>query len=185
MIDTVAEKITGIFEDLLLWMFESFITPFADLRMIHTLIFGRDEKLSTVWGTFRPDELSLALGPIYYTMMGLAGVLLITLIVVNGMRISSSGANPNSRNALFEFLKDLLFVGVVLINLPLVYDLLFAINLNIVKMFDSAYEAQQLSKLTGSLDDMNAATDTTMGVIGQIFVFLILIGLTIWANFYY
>ena len=52
MFDMVSEKLIQILEESLLWMFESFISPFADLRLITTLIFGRDEDLSSVWGTF-------------------------------------------------------------------------------------------------------------------------------------
>ena len=185
MFDMVSEKLIQILEESLLWMFESFISPFADLRLITTLIFGRDEDLSSVWGTFRPDELALALGPVYYTVMGLAGIVLISLIAVNGARVSSSGRNPQTRNVLTDFLKDLLFVGIVLLNLPLIYDLLFAINMNIVDLFSSVYDTEEVTRFSSSYEDMSGAAGSSIGTLGLIFVFLILTGLTLWANLYY
>ncbi len=185
MFEQVSEKLIQILEESLLWMFESFISPFADLRLITTLIFGRDEELSSVWGTFRPDELSLALGPVYYTVMGLAGIVLLSLIVVNGGRVSSAGRNPQTRNVLTDFLKDLLFVGIVLLNLPLIYDLLFAINMNIVDLFSSVYDTEEVTRFSNSFEDMKSAAGSGMGTLGLIFVFLILTGLTLWANLYY
>lgn len=185
MFDMVSEKLIKIVEETLLWMFESFISPFADFRLLPTLIFGKDDKLSSVWGTFRPNELALALGPVYYTVMGLAGVVLLSLVAVNGARISGAGRNPQTRNVLTDFLKDLLFVAIILFNLPLVYDLLFAINMSIVDIFASSYETEKITRFSNSFDDMKVAAGPTMGTLGLIFVFLILIGLTVWANLYY
>lgn len=190
MFNLVGDKLQEIFDGLMMFLFESLISPFMDLRLVHTLIFGRDDTYSTVWGTFRPDELSAALGPLYYTMMGLAGVLLVSLIAVNGARISSAGSNVTSRTSMVDFLKDLAFVGIILLNLDLLYDLIFAINMSVVGLFSSAYDSQQLSLFSTSINamtDHQAATDSTqnMGVMGTIFVFLILIGLTLWANVYY
>lgn len=185
MFDMVSEKLISILEESLVWMFESFISPFADLRMLTTLIFGKDSKFSSVWGTFRPDELSLALGPVYYTVFTLAGIVFLSLIVVNGARISGAGVNPQTRNVLTDFLKDLLFVTIVLFNLPLIYDLLFAINMNIVNLFSSAYKNTQLTKFSSSFEDMKSAAGSAWGVLGLIFIYLILLGLTIWANLYY
>lgn len=185
MFGMVSEKLIEIIEETLVWIFESFITPFADLRLLPTLIFGKDETMSTVWGTFRPDELALALGPVYYTVMTLAGVVLLSLVAVNGARISAAGRNPQTRNVLTDFLKDLLFVSVILMNLPLVYDLLFALNMTIVDLFASSYDTQQVTRFSNSFDDMKVAAGPGIGTLGLIFVFLILIGLTVWANLYY
>lgn len=185
MFDMVGEKLIDIVDAVFMWMFESLIAPFADLRLITTLIFGRDEELSTVWGTFRPDELALALGPVYYTVMTLAGVVLLALVAVNGARISGAGRNPQTRNVLTDFLKDLLFVAIILFNLPLIYDLLFAVNMSIVNLFSSAYDTESITKISNSPEDLNGATDTPLGTLGTILIFLVLIGLTLWANFYY
>lgn len=188
MFGNVTENILEIFENMFVWFMDSLITPFTGLRSLQTLIFGTDETFSTVWGTFKPEELSDAFSPLYYTMMGLAGVFLLALIVINGMRISSAGINPNSRSVLMEFLKDLLIVGIVLVNLPLLYDLLFAINMDIVSIFATAYDDQSIIRFESTVEKFQSALPgpaQTMGVIGTIAILLVILGLTLWANFYY
>lgn len=178
MFDIVSDKLIKIFEEIIQWMYDSFVEPFTDIPTLKNLVFGTYGEDSLVWGTFRPDDLTNGLTPLFYTMATLAGFFLIAGIVMYGMRIAGAPMNPGRRNESIEFVKDLLIVGIVLINLPLIYDLLFTINSAVVGMFSSAYDSN-LDKL---VEDRN---DEISGVIGNIFVQLMLLGLMVWANFYY
>ncbi|WP_028393963.1 type IV secretion system protein [Bacillus cihuensis] len=174
----VSDKLIEIFESIIKFLFDSLIEPFTGLSLLKDLVYGKSEKGELVWGTFRPSDLTDGLSPLYYTMLTLTGFLIVSLIVIAGMRIAGAPLNPSRRNETIEFFKDLLLVGIVLFNLPTLYDLLFTINQSVTNLFGGAYES--------NLDKLNEErSEETSGVIGYIFIQLILVGLTLWANFYY
>lgn len=175
----VADKINDILEAIFVWMWESLSGPFdANLFSLKQLVFGRTEDAELVWGTFQETDLTEAFSPLYYSVATLAGFVLVAFIVVHGMRISSSVLNPNQRNEMIKFFYDLLIVMLILLNLPTFYDLLFQINQGVVGLFSGSYES--------NLDNMkDAEMDSFGGVIGWLLVQLVLLGLGIWANFYY
>ncbi|MDQ0273492.1 type IV secretion system protein [Cytobacillus purgationiresistens] len=178
MLGAAAEKIIEIFESLIKFLFDSLIEPFTGLSQLKDLVFGMNDDGKLVWSTFKASDLNDALNPVYYSMFTLSGFFIVAFIVIYGMRIAGAPINPHRRNELIEFFKDLLLVGIVLVNLPILYDLLFTINDGIIKMFNGAYES--------SLDKIKEeTTEDVSGVMGYIFIQLILFGLMIWANFYY
>ncbi|MEK5209760.1 type IV secretion system protein [Psychrobacillus sp. FSL H8-0510] len=181
----VADKIISIFESLITWMFKSLLEPFLGLAHLKDLIFGTKGG-DLIWGTFQPTDLTGALVPTFYSMATLAGFAFVIFIVIYGMRLADASRNPLQRNELISFVTDLVMVCLVLFNLPLLYDILFTINQGIVNLFSGAYESN-LDKLTlgDSLDGEDEGGNGVSDLIGQIAVQLVLLGLSIWANFYY
>ncbi len=178
MLNAVAEKLIDIFEGIIEWMFDSLIEPFTGIAQLKDLVFGRNGDGKLVWGTFQASDLTDAFNPLYTTMMTLAGFFLVAFIVLYGMRIAGAPLNPQRRNESIEMIKDLLLVGIVLFNLPTLYDLLFSVNQSITGLFGGAYDS--------NLDKLNEErSEEASGVIGYIFIQLILLGLMLWANFYY
>ncbi|EAR66138.1 hypothetical protein B14911_10402 [Bacillus sp. NRRL B-14911] len=178
MLNAVAEKLIDIFEGIIQWMFDSLIEPFTGIAQLKDLVFGRSGDGKLVWGTFQASDLTDAFNPLYTTMMTLAGFFLVAFIVLYGMRIAGAPLNPQRRNESMEMIKDLLLVGIVLFNLPTLYDLLFSVNQAITGLFGGAYDS--------NLDKLNEKrSEEASGVIGYIFIQLILLGLMLWANFYY
>lgn len=178
MFEIVSDKLIKIIAEIIQWLYDSFVEPFTDIPTLKNLVFGKYGEESLVWGTFRPDDLTTGLTPLFYTMATLAGFFLVAGIILYGMRISGAPMNPGRRNESIEFIKDLLIVGIVLINMPALYDLLFTINSAIVGLFNTAYD----SNLDSLREERNSEIS---GIIGAIFVQLILLGLMVWANFYY
>jgi hypothetical protein len=95
---------------------------------------------------------------------------------VAGMRISSTAINPASRTYYIEFLKDLAIVTVVFFNLDFLYDFIFMINSSIVDIFYESREGAGLDFITSVSGN---------GIIGAIVVGIIVLFLTLWANWYY
>ncbi|MEK5071675.1 hypothetical protein [Sporosarcina sp. FSL K6-1508] len=180
MLGAIGDKLLKVFESIVQWFFESLIEPFKDLPTLKKLVFGEHKEGKLVWGTFEPTDLTLGFEPLFNTMAILSGFVLVALIVVYGMRIAGAPLNPSRRNESIEFIKDLVFVGIVLVNLPTLYDLLFTINSSVVNLFAGSHES--------NLDNIKKdflLEEGAKGVIGLIFVQLVLLGLTIWASFYY
>lgn len=179
----VADKLLKVFESIVLWIFESFIEPFLKIPTLKNLVFGKAGEESLVWGTFSSSELTDGLGPLYFTMTVLAGFFFIGFIVLYGMRIAGAPLNPSKRLEVIEFLKDLVLVGIVIMNLPTIYDLIFSVNMAIVNLFSSAYDSQSMGAMEGI--GTSFIEDDPLGILGIIFIQLILLGLMLWANFYY
>lgn len=180
MWEGIADKISGIFEGLIQFLYDSFVKPFENLPTLKNLIFGRSEAANgeeLIWTTFTSNDLNSAYTPLYYTMMSIAGCFFVAFIVIGGMRIASSSINATRRNEMLEFTKDLILVGLSFYFLPLAYALVFEINQAVVTVFSGQYESQ--------LDSIKKPTGDGGGVIGWIAIQLILLGLGIWANFYY
>lgn len=175
----VADKINDILEAIFIWMWESLSGPFdGNVFSLKELVFGRTKDGDLVWGTFQPTDLTEAFTPLYYSVATLSGFVLVAFIVIHGMRITSSGLNPNQRNEMIKFFYDLLIIMFVLLNLTTFYDLLFQMNQGVVGLFNGSYES--------NLDNMkDAEMDSFGGVIGWLLVQLVLLGLGLWANFYY
>lgn len=171
--DKLKEVIDGLIEGFMTDLKEGFDQGLYSLKQ---LVFGTRDGL--VWSTFEAENLTLGLNPIYYTMMILAGFMLVIGILTSGMRITSSGMNPQRRNEMFESSKDLIFIILLLFNLPLLYDLLFSINGGLIKVFSGAMES--------NLDDLfDDEADRDTGIIAWVVIQLVLLGLALWANFYY
>lgn len=175
----VADKINDILEAIFVWIVESIKKPFESLNSLKELVFGKAGNGELVWGTFHPSDLTDALVPVYYSIATIAGFVLIAFIAVHAMRIAKASINPGRRNEMIHFFFDLGIVSIVLLNLQTFYDLLFQINGGVVSIFSGSYES--------NLDTLNDQQfdDGLEGILGFLLVQLVLLGLMIWANFYY
>ncbi len=185
MFEAIGEKILAIFESLMTFIYKSFIEPFTGLSSLKDLVYGqnKDAGESLIWSTFHATDLTNAFSPIYLMLLSLAGCFYIGFIVFGGMRISSSQLNASRRNEVMDFTKDLILVGMMLYFLPTVYEILFQINDAIINLFASSHDSQ-LDTIQEQMDLDNKESEFK-GVIGKIAVNLVLLGLAIWANFYY
>jgi trimeric autotransporter adhesin len=170
------DKIIDIINYLFMSMWGWVIEPFKSLKTLKSWIFGKDGVLESdlVYGTFEKAEITSIFEPGYYTMMAVAGTLFVLAVVLHGMRIQGAAINPNSRGVLIEFIKDLLIVSICLFNLPTLLAFVFEVNMAFVKLFEGSFEMQKVSKELG--ED---------SLLGDIAIGLVLLGLSIWANFYY
>lgn len=179
MIKAAGDKISQVFTELVNDIYTSFTAPFKDLSSLNELIYGGDSRSDLIWGTFQPNELTMAYLPVFNVMQKLAIIAFVAFIVFAGVRLASSQLLPARRNEALETCKDLLIVAILLMNLPTVYNLLFYINDALVSVFASA---KSVGIGDWKLDADNPADDAFMG---QIFISLIVLGLAVWANFYY
>lgn len=179
----LSEKLLSVFGSIFEWMFNSFIEPFFDIPTLKNLVFGRYKDGELIWNTFQEKDIVNALAPLLQASYMLAGFFIIASIIFAGMRTSGMALNYSKRNEAIEFAKDMFIVIILLFNLSLFYDLLFMINGGIVKLFSSAFDAN-IPHLKMETKDLSVlAADKNL--IGSIFINLILLGLMIWANFYY
>ncbi len=185
MFEAIGEKILAIFESLMTFIYKSFVEPFTGLSSLKDLVYGqnKDDGESLIWSTFHASDLTDAFGPVYLIMLTLAGSFFVAFIAIGGMRISSSQLNANKRNEVMEFTKDLILVGMMLYFLPTLYELLFQINDLVISLFASTHDSQ-LDALQEQMD-LDNKESTVKGVIGKIAINLVLLGLALWANFYY
>lgn len=170
--EKISTLISSLFADIYVWI----IKPFLGLRTFKSLIFGKDGDESLAFGIFTTDELNKIYWPGFNTFMILAGFAILIAIVMGGMKIASAGINPSNRSYTFEFFKDLGIVTILIFNLETIYTLIFGVNYSIISMFGS-----QHAELMEAKENLGA----TDGIIGDIIINLALLGLSIWANFYY
>lgn len=182
LIDNFTDKLLAIIISIFEAFYRSFIEPFTDLSSLKDLVFGKNNEGESIWATFSEKDISLGLSPIYNTMLILAFILMVAFIVLFGMRLSSSTINPAKRIEAMQMASSLVLVGIGINYLPALYDILFAINASLIELFASNYDStlDELEKAQAFETD-GSATDT----IGRIAISLVLIGLAIWANFYY
>lgn len=185
MFEAIGEKILAIFESLITFIYKSFIEPFTGLSSLKDLVYGqnKDDGETLIWSTFHDTDLTNAFSPMYLMILTLAGSFFIAFIVFGGMRISSSHFNASRRNEVIEFTKDLVLVGMMLYFLPTLYEILFQINDLIISLFASTHDSQ-LDTIQEQMD-LDNKESTLKGVIGKIAINLVLLGLALWANFYY
>lgn len=173
--DLLNSKLTSFFESLFQKMWEWIVGPFKDLPTFKNLIFGRDGDEDLAYGIFETKELTDIFGPGLQAFYVLAIFTILIGIILGGMKISSTGINPSNRTYVLDLFKDLIIVGLVLFNLDTLYYVLFGVNYSIVNLFASTQE--ELFEVKDHLD--------SGGVLGMLFISICLLGLSIWANFYY
>lgn len=174
--DVLGDKLAALFESLFGKLWEWIVTPFKDLPTFKNLIFGRDRDGDLAYGIFKTDEITNIFGPGVNVFMILAIFAILIGIILGGMKVSSTGINPSNRTYVLDFFKDLIIVGLVLFNLDTLYYIIFGLNYSIINVFGSAHE---------ELFELKDSIETGKGVIGWLIINLCLLGLTIWANFYY
>lgn len=182
----LGDKFLGMMESLFTWMWQVFIEPFLGLKTLKDLIFGKDTLFGEelVWKTFTENELLYAYIPGNYLMMIVAGFMLLIAVLMAGMRISGATINPANRTALIDFLKDALIVGIALSQLGVIYSVIFQLNGAIVGLFEGATDNMSTEVFSEEFT-LNPAAEAAGAIIGWIVIQLALLGLAIWANFYY
>ncbi|RKJ74449.1 hypothetical protein D7X33_19395, partial [Butyricicoccus sp. 1XD8-22] len=175
----IGDKIVDIFSALIETIWGWIIQPFLGLSSLQQLIFGENDFGSLVWDTFTEGDLTTALAPMYNSLLAPSLLLLVGIIVVQGVRFAKNAANPQARSEFIQTGLTILLVGLILRFLPGIYDILFAINGAFVDFFSSVYD----EKNNGVIPTFDEGLIEK--AIGRILIELVLIGLAIWANFYY
>ncbi|WP_374717709.1 hypothetical protein [Neobacillus sp.] len=170
------DKIMDLFESLFGWIWKWLLGPFEDLRGFKELIFGNDGDEKLPFGIFTTKEIENIYMPGMNAFVALAVSTILIGIVISAMRISSAGINPSNRTYVIEFFKDLIIVALVLFNLSTLYHIILAVNYTIVNVFAAADK---------ELIDLKEDLDASKGILGELIIQLALLGLAIWANFYY
>lgn len=177
-------KILDLLGSIFEWIFDMLVAPFeAVIPDIKDLIFGIGEDgQRLLYGTFKTEDYDLVIVPGTTAFYVLAGGAVLISIVLAGMKISAAPSNPANRTYAFEFIKDLLVVGLLLANLGTIYSLVFGLNQIAIDLVVSGFSAN--TDLT-SLEDIDEVIDNETGVIGRLFIKVVLLFLGIWAFFYY
>ncbi|WP_209124394.1 hypothetical protein [Alkalihalobacillus sp. BA299] len=172
-------KILDIFKEVFEQLYKWLVEPFTDIHTLRDLIFGQDGTEEYVFKTFKENEILNVYVPGVATTTSIAAVFILVGIVLAGIRLGSSGLNPSNRTTLLEFLKDIFIVGIVVANIGTLYEIIFKVNGAIVNVFAGTEDS--LADFTTMIES-NGAVD---GFLGWIVIQLVLLGLALWANFYY
>lgn len=160
-------------------MYKWFVEPFKDIHTLRDLIYGQDGTEEYIFKTFKENEIFNVYVPGTTTTSTIAAIFILIGIVYAGTRISSSGLNPSNRTTLIEFLKDIFIVGIVVANIGTFYEIIFKVNGALVNVFAGTED---------SLTDFStrvASNGFGDAILGWIVIQLVLLGLALWANFYY
>ncbi|USK41597.1 conjugal transfer protein TraG N-terminal domain-containing protein (plasmid) [Cytobacillus firmus] len=171
------DKIMDIFESLFEKMLEWILGPFKDLDTLKGLIYdtGKEEYY---YGVFNEDQFGVIAQGMAVMQSLSVGFILVSIILA-GMRISSSGINPSNRTYTFEYFKDFILVAILFFNLSTIFEIMYSVNEMFVSTFSSAKEV-----MDGDIAKQ-ATTFLKQGVLGGLIIGLVLLGLSLWANFYY
>ncbi len=166
-------------------MFEWIVAPFSNLRGIHGWIYGRDGDTELAYGIFTREEIFDIYQPGMNVFVAMAVTGILIGIVFGGMKIGSAGINPANRTFVFAFMKDLAIVAILFFNLSTLYTIVFGINYTIVNAFKA--DSEGFFEMPTTWDELMELSEisSSNGVIGFLLIGLVLLGLTVWANFYY
>ncbi|GAB6502747.1 type IV secretion system protein [Bacillus cereus] len=172
--DWIAEKAWKAAESIVQGFWDALWKPFEAIPTFFRLVYGyKDDTL--VYNTFSPSEITGIISPGVGNLTILLGFILVFSMVHAAIKFSSTSINPANRTYFFEFVRDWLFVILVLGNLGVLYDVVFTLNKGVIEFFKSSLD------LTGK-DIYPPLKDN---IIGGIFARLVLFFVTIWAYFYY
>lgn len=177
MADKASDLVNAIFKGL----YDSIVKPFAELHSLKTLVFNRYSDTfggPKVYGTFSESEITNVIAPGVQSMSYIVGFFLILGIIFMGVKISNTGLNPANRTSFIEFVRDWIIVVLALANIGFLYEMIFMFNEAIVGIVNG--------EVVNNLDDeLTPDFGEETGLIGWIIIGLFMLGLTIWANFYY
>ncbi|RHW35992.1 hypothetical protein D1B31_18055 [Neobacillus notoginsengisoli] len=171
------DKIVSVFEALIAKVLGWFIGPFKDLDTFVDLIYG-NIKDAKYYGIFTEAQFGVIAQGMAVMQSLSVGIILIS-IVMAGMRIASSGINPSNRTYSLEYFKDFIIVALLFFNLSTIFELIFTVNSMFVSSFSSA------KNIIDADIAKQAEAFSAQGVLGGLVIGLCLLGLWIWANFYY
>jgi trimeric autotransporter adhesin len=173
----LAEKAWDIVQGVFKGMWESISEPFDELHGLKTLVFNQYDSGEKIYGTFSEAEITNAIAPGVQSMSYIVGFFLVLGIVFMGVKISNTGLNPSNRTMFLEFVRDWVIVVLALANIGFLYEMIFMFNEAIVGIVNGEVIEKLDDKLMPDIEDS--------GLLGWIIVGLFMLGLTIWANFYY
>lgn len=176
MLSAIGDKIVSIIASLIAKLWEWFYYPFRDLHSFKSLIYGKSGDVNLAFGIFSSNEIKYIYEPGIEITSVLGAIAIIIGIIFYGMRFASNGVNPSNRTQFLEFLKDIIIVGILFANLSFFYQLILSVNYSIVDLFNNSNK--ELIELKNTIDD-------GPGVLGNLVINLCLLGLSVWANFYY
>ncbi|KZE68005.1 hypothetical protein AWM68_17695 [Fictibacillus phosphorivorans] len=172
------DKIVDLIEMLLDKVIGWVVGPFrGNLDTLHTLIYG-DGSTDLFYGVFDVKQFTVVSSGMALMQSISVGIILISIILA-GMRISSAGINPANRTASFEYFKDFIVVVLLFFNLNVIFEVLYTVNSWFVLSFDSAKAITDGDIFDKTIDGAEK------GPLGTLMIWLVLLGLWIWANFYY
>ncbi|MEK3993072.1 hypothetical protein [Robertmurraya sp. FSL R5-0851] len=170
------DKILDLFKILFEKMWGWIYAPFkGDLDSLNTLIYKNEDKY---YGIFSEEQFGVVAQGMAIMQSLSVGIILVSIIIA-AMRISSSGINPSNRTSAIEYFKDFIIVALLFFNLSTIFELIFAVN----SMFVNGFSSAKAMIDGNTLDKVNTFFDK--GVLGGLIIGCILLGLWIWANFFY
>ncbi|SFA52753.1 TrbL/VirB6 plasmid conjugal transfer protein [Parageobacillus thermantarcticus] len=178
MLNAVTDKILEVITELLTALFKLILEPFMDLKSIKDWVFGVEGDQNLIYGIFTTNEINDIYKPGFNLMLILAGFFILIGVVMYGNRIASSGINASNRIFVMEFFRDWILVSLLLFNLDILYDVIFQFNHFIVSLFGDAYNGK-----LASLDKELKPDDPAL--LGKMIIQFVLLGLSLWASFYY
>lgn len=173
----LAEKAWDIVAGIIMGIWESLIGPFDDLHGLKTLVFNRYEDGEKVYGTFTAEQLTSTIAPGVQSMSYIVGFFLVLGIIFMGSKISNAGLNPSNRTMFIEFVRDWIIVVLVVSNIGLFYEMVYMLNSAVVALVNG--------ELIDNLEDKLMPDLADAGLVGWIIIGLFMLGVTVWANFYY
>ncbi|WP_121616751.1 type IV secretion system protein [Virgibacillus halodenitrificans] len=171
--DKAWDIVSGIFKG----VWESIIGPFDDLHGLKTLVFNQYDDGERVFGTFTESEITNAIAPGVQSMSYIVGFFLVLGIIFMGVKISNTGLNPANRTMFIEFIRDWVIIVLALTNIGFLYEMIFMFNEAIVGIINGEIINNLEDKLMPDIEDS--------GLVGWIIIGLFMLGLNVWANFYY
>lgn len=173
--DFIKDKAWKVVEGILQGFWETLIKPFEAIPTFFRLVYGGKED-NLVYNTFTPHDIVGVISPGIGNLTVLIGFILVFAMVRGATKLSSTGINPSNRTYVMEFARDWIFVILILGNLSLLYDILFTLNKGIIEFFKSNME----------LTNKDIYPPLEPGsIIAGIFARLVMLGVSIWAFFYY
>ncbi|MGG4495552.1 hypothetical protein [Brevibacillus reuszeri] len=132
-----------------------------------------------VYGLFSVSELENLIKPGVEGMMRICALLLLLGVMYFGIRMARQGTNERLRSENMSMLFTMAFSMFLLGNIWILYDMMFLLNSVIVDTF----RGMAFQKLNGS--NFASGVDESSSAILKLVLSLLMLGLSLWANFYY
>lgn len=164
----LTKMVEGTFE----FLIKKIIEPFTGFTDPFTLIYDPEKKL--YFKIFTVDEWNNIIVRGGNMVVSLAYIVIFVGVLNVIYHLNQSAINPHNRAAFFELGAALLMVALLIRHLQDIYELMLRFNYSIINVF----------LLDLSVDGSPSVTDMHDGL-GGIILYMIYLGLSWWANFYY
>ena len=164
------EKLQGFVIDIFLYVFEAIIQPFEALSGLHELVFANDKY----YLIFTPNEWNNLIVPGVELTITLAYFGIVFGIIYMALMVNRTAFNPQSRTDFLQMAGALFFSVLLLNNLHALYEIMMALNRALVTLFYADIQ-----------DNGNLTFGDLSNNLGELFLYLCYLGLSLWANIYY